>query len=63
MLSLVLSLGHLPLLDSNPVEKNSESKPRCRRKDAKIKIRDFAGMLAYASVSTGWRERNLAGSQ
>lgn len=38
--SLVFSLVHLPLLDSNPIEKNSESKPGCRRKDAKIKMRE-----------------------
>lgn len=36
--SLVFSLVHLPLLDSNPTGKNSESKPGCRRKDAKIRV-------------------------
>lgn len=38
--SAVFSLVHLPLLDSNPIEKTSESKPGCRRKDAKIKMRE-----------------------
>lgn len=40
ILSLALSLVHLPLLDCNPIEKNSELKLGCKRKDAKIKIRD-----------------------
>lgn len=63
MLSLVFSLVQVPLLSSNPSEKDSESTPGCKGKGAKIKISDVCWDTPYASVSTGWRERNPISSR